>query len=169
MVALPKCSWMNLWVSAISACVKVRSLPGKVCGAPGRSSMAWSQNVCWGRRCDSSSLNTLLWCWYSAGTLGGSVDGVAELWKVTRPMKYWSWVISLGTFLVCGTKVAFFALGAWRMVGYWVWSIHPLFQSMLGCTAANQEYPRMALCSPKSIRKNQRVIVWLPVLTFRSV
>ena len=78
-------------------------------------------------------------------------------------------MISLGTFLVHRTKVAFLALGAQRMMGNWVWSIHPLFQPMLGCTAANQEYPKMALCSPKSVRKNQRVVVWLPVLTFRSV
>ena len=96
------------------------------------------------------------------------MDDAAELWKVMRPIKYWSWVISLGTFLVRGTKVAFFALGARRMMGNWVWSIHPLFQSMLGCTAANQEYPKMALCSPKSVRKNQRVIVWLPVLDLYS-
>ena len=159
MVALSKCSWINLWVSAISACVKGRSLPGRVCGAPGRSSMAWSQIVCWGRCCDSSSLNTLLWCWYSAGTLGGSLGEISRLWKVTRPMKYWSWEISLGTSLVHGMKIALFELGAWRIMGSWVWSIHPLFQSMLGWTAANQEYPRIALCSPKSVRRNRRVVV----------
>ena len=34
-----KCSSMNLWVSAISAWVKGRSHPGKVFGAPGRSSI----------------------------------------------------------------------------------------------------------------------------------
>ena len=151
---------MNLWVSAISAHVRGRSLPGRVWGTPGRSSMAWSQIVCWGRHCDSSSLNTLLWCWYSAGTLGGSVDDVTGLWKVTHPMKYWAWETSLGTFLVHGMKDAFFTLGARRVMVNWVWSIHPLLQSMSGCTTVNQEYPKMALCSPKLVRKNWRVIVW---------
>ena len=39
------------------------------------------------------------------------MDDATELWKVTRPMKYWSWEISLGTFLVRGMKVALFTLG----------------------------------------------------------
>ena len=169
MVFLSKCSSMNLWVSAISAWVKGKSRPGKVCGAPGRSSIAWSQMVCCGRHCDSSSLKTLLWRWYSTGTLGFRVEGVVELWKVTRPMKYWCATTSLGTFLVRGVKTAFLAFGARRMMGSWVWSIQPLFQLMLGCTAANQEYPRIALWLPKFVRKNQRDVVWCPVLTFRSV
>ena len=102
---------MNLWVSAISAWVKGRSHPGKVCGTPGRSSIAWSQIVCCGRRCDSSSLKTLPWRWYSAGTLGSGVEDVVGWWKVMRPMKYWFAIVSLGTFLVRGTNIAFLAFG----------------------------------------------------------
>ena len=169
MVLLCKCSSMNLSVSVISSWVSGRSCRGKVCSAPGRSSIAWSQTVCCGRRCDSSSLKTLPWCWYSTGILGLGVEGVVRLWKVTHPMKYWCDTPSLGTFLVCGTNIAFLAFGARRMMGSWVWSIQPLFQSLFGCTAANQEYPRIALWSPRLVRKNQRDIVWCPVLTFRSV
>ena len=77
----------------------------------------WSQTVCWGRHCDSSSLKTLPWCWYSAGTLGFGVDDVVGLWKVTHPMKYWFATTSLGTFLVRGVKTAPFAFGVQKMIG----------------------------------------------------
>ena len=168
-VFLCRCSSINLWVSAVSAWVRGKCRPGKVCGTPGRSSMVWSQTVCCGRRCDSSSLKTLPWHWYSAGTLGFGIEDVVGLWKVTHPMKYCCDITYLGTFLVCGVKTAFLVFDAWRMVGSWVWSIQPLFQSILGCTAVNQEYPRIALWSPRSVRKKQRDVVWCPVLTFKSV
>ena len=54
-----------------------------------------------------------------------------------------------------GVKQAFLALFALRMMGSWEESIHPRFQSILGCTAANHEYPNIALFSPKSVRKNR--------------
>ena len=54
------------------------------------------------------------------------------------------------------------------MMGRCPSSIHPRCQSILGCTAANQEYPRMALCSPRSDRKKRIVVRLLPVCTSRS-
>ena len=109
MVFLSKCSSMNLWVSAISTWVRGKSCPSKVCCAPGRSSIAWSQMVCCGRHCDSSSLKTLPWHWYSSGTLGFGVDDAVGWWKVMRPMKYWFATVSLSTFLVRGVKTTLFA------------------------------------------------------------
>src|SRR6266478_4025947 len=44
-----------------------RSRPGIMDGAPGSSSIAWSQMVCFGSRWDFSSLNTLLCLAYSDG------------------------------------------------------------------------------------------------------
>src|SRR5579863_4534147 len=86
-----------------------------------------------------------------------------------HPMKYLSLWISLGLFTIRGTNLAFFTLSVWKMIGRWDELIHPCFQSILGCTAANQEYPRMALCSPKSNRKNLIVVQLVPIWTLRSV
>src|SRR6266478_5450102 len=74
MVPLFKCSWTKLWTSWISFWLRGRSCPGIVDGAPGNSSMAWSQIVCFGSLWDCSSLNTLL-CWaYSGGIFVLSVS-----------------------------------------------------------------------------------------------
>jgi len=78
-------------------------------GALGKSSMAWSQIVCWGRRCDSCLLNTFLCRMYSIG-IAGSSSFTAEL-IVTCPMKYWSWYTGRGAFIVLGRNRAFFAFG----------------------------------------------------------
>jgi len=69
----------------------------------------------------------------------------------------------LGMFIVWGRNQAFFALGAQRIMGSWDESIHPCFQSILGCTAANQEYPKIALCSPRSDRKKCNCFLEVPV------
>jgi hypothetical protein len=50
---------------------------------------------------------------------------------ITLPMKYWSWYIGWGLFMDQGTKQAFLALGALRMIGSCKESIHPHFQSIL--------------------------------------
>ena len=95
-------------------------------------------------------------------TLGLGVEDVVGLWKVTCRCD----TTSLGMFLVCGVKTNFLAFGARRMIGSWVWSIQPLFPLMLGCTAVNQEYPRITLWYPRSVRKNWRE--WFDVLFWHS-
>jgi hypothetical protein len=60
MVPLFRCSATNFSCSRISSCVSGSRRPGSVFGAPGRSSIAWSQTVCFGSLCDSCSLNTFL-------------------------------------------------------------------------------------------------------------
>ena len=59
MVPLPRCSLMNFRSSASSGCDSGISLPGSDAGAPGLSSIAWSQTRVGGNSCDASSLNTL--------------------------------------------------------------------------------------------------------------
>src|SRR5579863_3612962 len=75
----------------------------------------------------------------------------------------------LGRLMVWGTNWAFAASSLRSMSGSCEWSIHPHFQSMHGCTAANQGYPKMALFSPKLIRKKHNRVCCDPVQTCRSV
>ncbi len=106
-------------------------------GAPGSSSIAWSQIVCWGSLCDSSSLNTFLCRWYLEGIPPIGSVGIVFGWKMTLPMKYSFVPLSQGMFLCRGTKIALFALLACSMTGSCVWSIQPRFQSIFGCAAVN--------------------------------
>ena len=100
---------------------------------------------------------------YSAG-IAGSSSLVAEF-IVTHPMKYWSCCIGWGVFMVQGRNRAFFAFGARRIIGSCDKLIHPCFQSIFGCTVANQEYPKIALCSPRSDRKKRNWFLLVPVWT----
>ena len=161
-----RCSCANLWISAFSSRFSSNSHPGSEFGAPGSNSIVWSQIECRGSHCDCSSLKTLWCCWYSSGIFdGGLSSGVAI---VTCPIKYrslgWYWCL-------CNWCVyfAFAALDALNMIRSWVVSIHPLFQSIHGWNVANQGYPNMAFCSPRSDRKNLRLVVCCPVRTCRSV
>ena len=97
------------------------------------------------------------------------VSVVSALLMVTFPIKYWVVSMGRGLFMDRGVKRAFLALFALRMMGSWEESIHPRFQSILGCTAANQEYPNIALFSPRSVRKNHSFDRLGPVWTSRSV
>ena len=128
------------------------NLPGRVSGAPGSSSIAWSHMVDWGSLWDSASLNTLLCLQYSSGIVEFGLLVVDPM--VTLPRKYCSVVFLMvqGTFFVLGVYVAFAAFGADRTIGSCDMSIHPLFQSTLGWKAANQGYLKMALWSPRSER-----------------
>src|SRR6267142_5351525 len=58
MVPLPRCSLTNLHSSASSGCDSGMSFPGSDAGAPGLSSIAWSQMHDGGNLCDASLLNT---------------------------------------------------------------------------------------------------------------
>ena len=135
--------------------------PGKVLGAPGSSSMAWSHTVCLGSLWGSCSENIFACHWYYSGMLGCS-SVVASL-IITLPMKYWSFAMGQGLFMVRGENRAFFASGAQSMIGSCEESIHPLFQSIFGCVATNHEYPRIALFSPRSVRKKRSGLLVLPV------
>ncbi len=105
-------------------------------GAPGRSSMAWSQIVCFGSRWDCSSLNTLL-CWaYSGGIFVLSTSCAAPIVALHSRIRS-TWAIR-GLLMVRGRNRAFAASSVLNTMGSCVWSIQPLLQSILGCTAANQ-------------------------------
>src|SRR5712672_3595794 len=98
MVPRLRCSCTNLLISACSVWVRGRSHPGRVAGAFGRSSMAWSQTEWRGSLCDFSSSNTCLcrlyssgtsrrtFCLSSSGTSIRSVDCMVWGWMVTLPM-----------------------------------------------------------------------------------
>ena len=77
--------------------------------------------------------------------------------------------VGRGLFIVHGINRALAASLALNTIGNCVWSIQPLFQSILGCTAANQGYPRIALCSPNWVRKNLMLVLVDPVRMARSV
>ena len=123
--------------------------------------------MCLGSHCDSCSENIFACLWYSGGMFGDSM--VSALPMVTFPMKYRVVSTGRGLFTDRGTKRARLALFARRIMGNWEESIHPHFQSILGCTAANHEYPSIALFSPKSVRKNRSLDQFGPVCTSRSV
>ena len=141
--------------------------PGKVLGAPGSSSMAWSHTVCLGSRCDSCSEKILACHWYWLGMSGFSSTAVSPM--VALPLKCQSFTSGCGLLIVRRENQARFAFGAQNMIGSCEESIHPLFQSIFGCVAANHEYPRIALFSPKSVRKKRRGLLVVPVWTFRLV
>ena len=129
------------------------SLPGRVSGAPGSNSIAWSHMVDWGSLWDSALLNTLLCLWYSSGTTEFGLLEVVDP-MVTLPRKYWSviFLVVQGTFFILGVYMAFAAFGADRTIRSCDMLIHPLFQSTLGWKAVNQGYPKIALWSPRSER-----------------
>src|SRR6266850_3263939 len=89
MVPLPKCSLVNFCSSASSGCDNGISFPGSDAGAPGLSSMAWSQMCVGGNSCDASLLNTLEYWRYCSGILSSSagVDGLTGFITIL-PMKY---------------------------------------------------------------------------------
>ena len=86
-VPLLRYSCINLCILLFSSWVSGSSLPGRVFGAPGSSSMAWSHMVDWGSLWDSASLNTLLCLWYSFGTTVFGSLAVVDL-IVTPPRNY---------------------------------------------------------------------------------
>ena len=99
MVPLAICSFKNFRSSCNSGCDSLINFPGRVDGAPGLSSIAWSQSLDGGNSCDASSLNTLVNCWYCVGipsTWASGCLGVPSRFVsvcpdgpiTTRPMKY---------------------------------------------------------------------------------
>ena len=92
-----------------------------------------------------------------------SASSVLGCPMVALPMKYRFLMIGRGLLVVRGTNRALFAFGARNMMGSCEESIHPLFQSILGCVAANHEYPRIASFSPRSVRKKRRGLLVVPV------
>ena len=170
MIPRHRCSSTNLWHSVISSCVRGSSLPRRVVGAPGRSLMAWSHIVCCGSHWECSSLKILAWWWYSAGILlfacliplASVVIGAI----VTFPMYICS---CLSPHVPLGRNWAFAASGVRRIIGNWVWLIHPRCQSIFGWTGANHGYPRMAFCLPSLVRKKQSFVWFEPVRTDKLV
>src|SRR6266404_3220283 len=98
--------------------------------------MAWSQMVCFGSRWDFSSLKTLLCLAYSGRIFGLFVSWAVPMVALQSNIR--SIEVGRGLFIVRGTNCALAALFALNTIGSCVWSIQPLLQSILGCTAANQ-------------------------------
>ena len=95
--------------------------------------------------------------------------GVSFASTIILPM-YSVSMLSILVLLICrGKNRALVAFGAQNITDSWVWSIHPLFQSIRGWKAANHGYPRMTLFSPRFKRKNRRVCRCAPVCVCRSV
>src|SRR6266436_3686794 len=165
-VPLLRCSWTKLWTSWISFWFKGRRRPGIIDGAPGSNSMAWSHIVCLGSRWDFSLLKTLLCLTYSCGIFVLSTSWAVPM--VALQSRICSIFMGCGLLMVHNINRALAASGALSTMGSCVWSIHPLLQSILGCTMANQGYPRIALCSPSCVRKNLMFMVVGPVHMARS-
>src|SRR6266478_2342537 len=98
--------------------------------------MAWSQMVCFGSRWDFSSLKTLLCLAYSGGIFGSFVSLATPMVALQSSIR--SVGVGRGFFTVRGTNHALAASFVLNTIGSCVWSIQPLLQSILGCTAANQ-------------------------------
>jgi len=67
---LAVCSFTNVWSSPCSAQESRISLPGSAAGAPGLSSITWSQGRDGGNLCEASSKNTLKYIQYCVGIFG---------------------------------------------------------------------------------------------------
>ena len=167
MVPLFRCFWTKLWTSWISFWFRGRRHPSIVDGAPGSSLMAWSHMVCLGSCCDCSSLKTLLCFAYSWGIFVLLVSWAAPM--VALQSRIWSILVGCGLLMVRGVNRALAVSEVLNMIGSCVWSIHPLFQLIFGCTAVNHGYPRIALCSPSWVRKNLILVVVVPVHIAKSV
>ena len=75
--------------------------------------------------------------------------------KITRPMNKVSDGVVLGRLTVQGRNWALVVSSLRRMIGNCEWSIHSRFQSMCDCTAVNHGYPKIALFSPRLVKKKQ--------------
>ena len=166
---LCRCSTVNFLISLISSWGSLSSLPASDFGVFGSNSIAWSHTVLFSSCWDCCSLNTFAWWWNSFGTLVRSASSGWFEWTVTLHRKYLSFHVGQGTLLILGMKTAFYMFGALMMMGSCEWSINPLFQSILGCVAANHRYPRITLCSSRSDKKNWSIVVFCPIWMFRSV
>ena len=167
MVPCLVCSTTNLCSSSCSACDSSMSLRGRAADALGLSSITWSQMCDGGNSCKASSENTLEYYWYCSGIFGS----IRASLGLTASLPMYSVPLSsvLGLLTHQGRNHALDASGARSIMGSWVWSIHPLLQSIQGWNAVNHGYPRIALFSPRSERKNQRVERCVSVCTWRSV
>jgi hypothetical protein len=138
-------------------------LPGNDTGAFGLSSMAWSQICNGGNSCDMSSEKTLEYCWYCSGMFASGRLPLGLM--ITLPIYSLSLGVILGLLTCHGRKHVLSISWVLKIIGSCIWSIHPRFQSIRGWKAANHGYPRMALFSSKSERKNQSVECCAPVCT----
>jgi len=129
--------------------------------------MAWSQIVCLESHCNCSLLKTLLCLEYSWGICDGSISWCVPI--VALHSRSWLVFSGCGLLMVHGMNRAFVASGALNIIGSCVWSIHPCFQSILGCTAMNHGYPKIALCPPRCVRKNLMFVAFGLVHVARSV
>jgi hypothetical protein len=152
---------MKSFAAMSSSAGSLATFAGNEAGASGFRSIAWLYGRDGGNRSEAFSLNTLVNCWYSGGSVTSGLSFVAcsasfEA-KVCRvlasAMVALMWVLSF----VRST------------MGRCAYSSHPRAQSICGCMAANHGYPNIIRCDPKSVRKNRMCLCLLPVCISRSV
>ncbi len=108
--------------------------PTGACDVKG-SSIAWSHMVCLGSLCNCSSLKTLPCFMYSDGIFIDSISWAIPM--VALQSRSCSIFIVCGLLMVWGMNHALAASEALNTIGSCVWSTHPLFQSIFGCTMVN--------------------------------
>ncbi len=84
-------------------------------GAPGSSSMAWSQMVCFGSRWDCSSLKTLPCLAYSGGIFASVTSWVVPIVALQSSMR--SIGVGRGLFIVHGMNRTLAASAVLNMIG----------------------------------------------------
>ena len=197
MYPLANCSSTCFFSASFSSWVRGYILPLIDAGALGFNLMAWFHGQSGGRRAVAFSENTLRWWQYSNGIVFNSSSGmscsacsICRLLMIAHSfllvMICWtaSWAVGSTVSLlivvpsvVCLIAVlpflainwAFCASGLCRIIGSCDESIHPLAQSILGCVDANHGYPSITLLSPRSERKKQWLVHWVPVCRDTSV
>src|SRR6266702_4338983 len=124
-------------------------------GASFLNSIAWSQALLGGYRFESSSLNTLANCWYSAGTstflmyccawMASSVEVVAQTcWSCCIPR-------------ICAITGSFPGIEGFtdqRVTGSSFSSMTPYFHVNFGSNAAIQGYPSIMSSFPMLVMRN---------------
>ena len=185
------CTCMKSSSAFCSSCISWYTFPGINDGAPGFSSMAWSQMQGSGNHWEASSLKTCKCCWYLAGIFPSPIwvlacstnfdARVCFLPETVGIVMHAMWMVFWlgGGCLVCLLWLA----GVWvhcpihdsmaflvhRMRGNCLLSIHPWAQLIFGYVAVNHGYPRIAFWSARSVRKKCNHTLWLPVCISRSV
>ena len=185
------CSHTKLSSAFCSSCMSWYTFPGINDGAPGFSSMAWSQIQGSGNWREASSLKTHRCCWYLTGIFpspfcilacSASFDarvcfllGAVGTVTCATWMTFWWGGEYLG-YTLCPAGVQMHcpicdsvAFLVHRMRGSWLLSIHPWAQSIFGCIAVNHGYPRIAFWSTRSVKKKCSHTLWFPVCILRSV
>ena len=159
MYPLACCSWTNSSNAFCSSCMSWYTFPGIDDGAPGFSSIAWSQIQGSRNLWEASSLNTERWRWYLVGIFPSPFCDPACSANLEAIVCFLLVMMGIDTCVMCMDSVMgvilwgglllppgviihhpmrdSIALLVCSMSSSWVLSIHPLAQSIFGWFAAN--------------------------------